>query len=49
MAMKIVKRRSNIFRENKKTPGIVKFLFVAALLSAATAYAYSADVLAKMF
>ncbi|MBD3821137.1 MAG: hypothetical protein JXR47_08665 [Thiotrichales bacterium] len=49
MAVKLVKRKSNIFRENKKTPVVLKWLFVTVFLTAATAYAYSEDVLAKMF
>lgn len=49
MAIKLVKRKSDIFRENKKTPKVIKWLAVVLFLTAATAYAYSEDVFARMF
>lgn len=49
MAIKLVRRKSSIFRDNKKKPRVVKWLFVTLFLTAVTAYAYSEDVLARVF
>lgn len=49
MAIKLVKRKSDIFREPKKSPKVIKWLALMVFLTAASAYAYSEDVFARMF